>query len=62
MESTDALEVPDNVAVPGVNAKEIERVLLLQRRLGPARLNIGPFILLYSVLFAALVHQYLSNQ
>jgi hypothetical protein len=57
----DDLVVPDNPSAPGVKAKEIERVVLLQRRLGAAKLNIGPFIGLYSLLFAAWVQQYLEN-
>lgn len=57
----DDLAVPDNPAPPGVKAKEIERVVLLQRRLGAAKLNIGPFIVIYSLLFAAWVQQYIEN-
>uniref|UniRef100_A0A383WJ86 Cation-transporting ATPase n=1 Tax=Tetradesmus obliquus TaxID=3088 RepID=A0A383WJ86_TETOB len=57
----DDLVVPDNPAPPGVKAKEIERVVLLQRRLGAAKLNIGPFIVIYSLLFAAWVQQYIEN-
>lgn len=57
----DLADIPDNPGPPGVHAKEIERVVLLQRRLGAAKLNLGPFLVLYVVLLAAVAQQYIRN-
>lgn len=46
----------------GVRAKEVQRVVLLQRRIGPSRLNLGPFLALYVLVFALLLQQYIQNQ
>lgn len=62
MDGADSWDIPENVNVPGVHAKEIEHVVLLQRRLGPARLNVGPFLGVYAALGAALAQQYITNQ
>lgn len=62
MDNSDAVDFPDNSESPGVHAKEIERIVLLQRRLGAARLNLGPFLGLYALLLAALVQQYIKNE
>ncbi|KAF8062935.1 PDR2 [Scenedesmus sp. PABB004] len=54
-------DVPDNPGPPGVKAKEIEAVVLLARRLGAARLNLGPFLAAYAALGAALLQQSLTS-
>jgi hypothetical protein len=53
---------PANDGPVGVNAKEVQRVVLLQRRMGAARLILGPFLALYVVLLAVLLQQYIQNQ
>lgn len=57
-----SLEVPDNEGPVGVHAKEVKRVVLLQRRIGFARLILGPFLVLYVVLLAVVLQQYVQNK
>lgn len=57
-----ALDIPSNEGPVGVTAKEVQQIVLLQRRLGAARLNLGPFLALYVVLLALIVQQYVVNQ
>lgn len=62
MAADDLLVVPANEGPVGVRAKEVQRVVLLQRRLGAARLHLGPFLGLYVLLLAVLAQQYIQNQ
>jgi len=55
-------DVPDNEEAVGVKAKEIQQVILLRRRLGMARLVIGPFLLLYILLICLLLQQFVQNK
>lgn len=60
--AADSLAVPDNEGPVGVHAKEVERVVLLQRRIGWQRLILGPFLAVYVLLLAVVAQQYIQNQ
>lgn len=62
MSAAAELEVPDNEGPVGVRAKEVQSVVLLQRRIGWSRLILGPFLALYVVLLAVTLQQYIQNQ
>lgn len=62
MVAVGAFGVPANAGPVGVRAKEVDRVVLLQRRIGASRLQLGPFLALYVVLLAVIAQQYIQNQ
>jgi hypothetical protein len=45
-----------------VDAKEIEEVVLLRRRMGVARLDLGPFLAAYALTTAALLYNAIQGQ
>lgn len=57
----DELDIPVNEVPVGVQAKEVARIVLLTRRLGAQRLNLGPFLALYVALLAAIAVQFISG-
>jgi hypothetical protein len=59
--SAAELEVPANEGPVGVRAKEVQKVVLLQRRIGASRLILGPFLALYLVLLVLELQQYIQN-
>lgn len=59
--AADPLAVPELEGPVGVHAKEVSRVVLLQRRVGWSRLTLGPFLVLYVLLMAVVAQQYISN-
>eukprot|EP00775_Hariotina_reticulata_P005162 gene5162-5400_t len=55
-------DIPENEEAVGVKAKEIQQVILLRRRLGMARLVIGPFMVLYILLICLVLQQFVQNK
>ena len=46
----DALAAAAKAGPPGVKAKELRDIVLLRKRIGYARLDIGPFLALYALI------------
>jgi hypothetical protein len=51
----DALAAAAKAGPPGVKAKELRDIVLLRRRIGYARLDIGPFLALYTLITIGVV-------
>ena len=49
-------------AAPTVEAKEVEGIVLLKRRQGLARLDLGPFAVLYALITLQLVYRAATGQ
>jgi hypothetical protein len=45
-----------------VDAKEVEEIVLLRKRIGFSRLDLGPFLVAYALVTAALVNYAIAGQ
>jgi hypothetical protein len=57
-----ALGVTQPAGCVQADGKEVQQVQLLQRRLGAARLNVGPPLAVYMLLLALLAEQWVAGQ